>query len=60
MEPPDSEQVESLAERPDASTWTVLPTAAEKGINVIVRPMLVTVKVAEAESPAGLPVAVTV
>ena len=35
---PDSEQVESLAENPEASTWTVLPTGAETGFNVIVRP----------------------
>jgi hypothetical protein len=31
-----------------------------KGFNVIVRAVLVTVKVAEVESPAGLPVAETV
>jgi len=58
---PDNEHVESLDEKPDPETCTVLPTGAETGSNVIVRPpLLVTVKVADVESPSGLPVAVTV
>jgi hypothetical protein len=60
-EPPsDNEHVESLDEKPPPETCTVLPTEAETGFNVIVRPLLVTVKVADSESPAGLPLAVTV
>lgn len=57
---PDSEHVESLGEKPDPSTWTELPTGADKGFTVIVRAGPLTRRVAEAESPAGLPVAVTV
>ena len=60
MEPPDREHVESLAEKPDPSTFTVLPAEAEKGFTVSVRAGPVTMRVAEVESPAGLPVAVTV
>jgi hypothetical protein len=57
----DNEHVESLDEKPDPVTCTVLPTEAETGSNVIVRPLLlVTVKVADVESPSGLPVAVIV
>jgi hypothetical protein len=59
--PPDNEHVESLEEKPEPVTCTVLPTDAEMGSNVIVTPLvLVTVKVADVESPSGLPVAVTV
>jgi hypothetical protein len=61
IEPPsDSEHVESLDENPDPETCTVVPAEAETGFNVIVSPLLVTVKVADSESAAGLPVAVTV
>jgi hypothetical protein len=61
IEPPsDNEHVESLDEKPDPVTCTVLPTEAETGFNVTVRAPLVIVKVADPESPAGLPVAVTV
>jgi hypothetical protein len=60
IEPPDSEHVESLGENPDPSTWTVLPTGAEKGFTLISKAGPVTRRLAEAESPAGLAVAVTV
>jgi len=61
IEPPsDNEHVESLDEKPDPLTCTVLPTEAETGFKVIVRPLLVTVKAADAESPSGPPAAVTV
>jgi hypothetical protein len=57
---PDSRHLESSSEKPDASTCTVLPTRAEEGFNVIIRATLVMMRFAEAESPAGLPLAVTV
>jgi hypothetical protein len=57
---PDSKHVESSAEKPDASTCTVLPTRAEEGFNVIIRGMLDRMRVAAVESRAGLPVAVTI
>ena len=60
IEPLDNEHVESLAEKPDPSTWTVVPTGAERGFTVIVRAGPVTRRLAEAESRPGLPVAVTV
>jgi hypothetical protein len=60
--PSDNEHVESLDEKPDPVTCTVLPTEAETGFKAIVRllVLLVTVKVADVESPSGLPVAVIV
>ena len=33
---PDSEQLESLAEKPVPETWMLVPTAAEAGVSVIV------------------------
>ena len=57
--PSDKEHVESPDEKPAPETCTVLPTEAEAGFNVIVRPVRVTVKVADTESPSGLAVAVT-
>ncbi len=58
--PPDNEHVESLDEKPDPTICTVLPAEAEMGLNVTVMTPLVTVKVADVESSAGPPVAVTV
>jgi len=55
-------QYVSLDENPDPDTCTLDPASAEAGLNVIdmvVVPLLTT-KVAEAESPLGLPVAVIV
>jgi hypothetical protein len=55
---PDKEQVVSVDENPEPETTTVAPTAAETGVRVTVGPL--KPKVAEAESPIGVPVAVIV
>ena len=55
---PDKEQVVSVDENPEPETTTVAPTAAETGVRVTLGPL--NPKVAEAESPIGVPVAVIV
>jgi hypothetical protein len=57
---PDSEQLVSAVEKPDPSTSTDAPTGAEVELSVIDGGAPLTVKLAEAESPSGLPVAVIV
>jgi hypothetical protein len=56
---PDSEQPESLEEKLEPETCTVVPAGPEVGLSTIDREP-VTVKTAEAESPIGLPVTVIV
>jgi hypothetical protein len=56
---PDNEQDVSLVDKAEPEKSTVLPTPAEDGLNVRDAPLL-TVNVADAESPIGLPVAVMV
>jgi hypothetical protein len=55
---PDKEQVVSVEENPEPETTTVTPTAPETGARVTFGPL--NPKVAEAESPMGVPVAVIV
>ncbi len=57
---PDKLQTVSLEEKPDPDTWTFDPACAEVGLSVIDIVPLLTVKVAEAVSPPGVPVAVIV
>ena len=56
---PDNEQLVSVEEKPEPDTSTVAPTEAESGLSAI-DVALVTVKLAEAESLPGLPLAVIV
>jgi len=56
---PDNEQLVSVEENPEPDTSALAPTEAESGLSVI-DAVVVTVKVAEAESPPGLPLAVIV
>ena len=56
----DIEQAESLVENPAPDTCTVDPTDAEAGLREMVSVLLLTMKVAETESSAGLPEAMTV
>jgi len=55
---PDNEQVVSVDENPEPEITAVAPTVAETGVKVTLGPL--NRKVAEAESPVGLPVAVIV
>ncbi len=55
---PDNEQVVSVDENPEPEITAIAPTAAETGVRVTLGPL--NLKVAEAESPIGLPVAVIV
>jgi len=57
---PDNEQPVSLDEKPEPDTMTDDPTCAEVGLMLIVGEVVTNWKVAVAESPVGLPVAVTV
>jgi hypothetical protein len=57
---PDNEQLVSAVEKSDPVTSTVAPTEAEVELSVIDGDVPLTVRLAEAESPPGLPVAVTV
>jgi hypothetical protein len=57
---PVKEQVESLGAQPEPVTFTVAPIWPEVGVSVIVAVGPVTVNEAEAESPPGAPVTVTV
>jgi hypothetical protein len=57
---PDNEQLVSVEENPEPDTSTLAPTEAEVGLNTIDGGAPVTVKLAEAESPPGLPLAVIV
>jgi hypothetical protein len=57
---PDNEQLVSLEEKPEPDTMTDDPTCAEVGLMLIVGEVVTNWKVAVAESPVGLPVAVTV
>ena len=57
--PPAKAQEESLDENPEPDTWTVAPTPALGGLTETVGTGGVTWKLAEAESPPGLAVAVT-
>jgi hypothetical protein len=57
---PDIEQLVSAVEKPDPATSTDVPTGAEVGLSVIDEGAPLTVKLAEAESPPGLPVTVIV
>jgi len=58
--PPDSEQLVSAVEKSEPSTSTDTPTGTEVALSVIDGDAPLTVKLAEAESPPGLPVAVIV
>jgi hypothetical protein len=58
--PPDSEHDESLGANPEPDTCTVAPTPAVEGFTVMVGIAELTWKLAEAESPPGLAVAVIV
>lgn len=60
MKLPDNEHVVSLCEKPEPDTRTVEPAWAEGGLTLIVGEVVVNWKLAVAESPPGLPVAVTV
>jgi hypothetical protein len=60
MKLPDSEQDASLGENPEPDIRTVDPTWADAGLMLIVGDVGVNWKLAVAESPPGLPVAVTV
>ena len=55
---PESEQLESLVEKPEPETLTMLPAAAEVVLRVSVG-VVKTVKYADEESDSGLPDAVT-
>ncbi|MGP8070612.1 MAG: hypothetical protein ACLP5V_12055 [Candidatus Bathyarchaeia archaeon] len=57
---PDNEQLVSAVEKPDPVTSTVAPTGAEAELSVIEGGAPLTVKLAEAESLPGLPLAVIV
>jgi hypothetical protein len=57
---PDNEQLVSAVENPDPSTSTDAPTGAEVELSVIDGGAPLTVKLAEAKSPPGLPLAVIV
>ncbi|MGD0425032.1 MAG: hypothetical protein ABSA92_16505 [Candidatus Bathyarchaeia archaeon] len=59
-EPPDKLQTVSLEEKPEPDTCTFAPTCAETAFSVIDIVPPLTVKVTEAESPFGAPVAVIV
>jgi len=56
---PESEQEESLVRKFDPDTSTVTPGDADVGLSVIDGGTVVTLKLADAESPVGFPVAVT-
>jgi len=58
--PPDREHPESLGENPEPEICTVAPVRAVDGFNVIDGAAGLTLKLPDAESPPGLPVAVTV
>ncbi len=58
--PPDRVHAESLGEKPTPDTWTVAPARAVDGLRVIDGAAALTLKLDEAESPPGFPVAVTV
>ncbi len=49
---PDNEQLVSAVEKPDPTTSTDAPAAAEVGLSVIDGGTALTVKLADAESPA--------
>lgn len=55
-----NEQDVSLSENPEPVTWTVPPTAAIVGLTAMDMGNRVSVKVADAASPPGLPVTVIV
>ena len=57
---PDNEQLVSAVEKPDPVTSTDVPTGAEVELSVIDGGTPLTVKLAEAESLPGLPLAVIV
>jgi hypothetical protein len=59
-DPPDNVHPLSLDEKPDPDTWTVAPIPAFAGFMVIVGVAEFTRKLAEAESPPGLAIAVMV
>lgn len=56
IEPPLKVQEVSVGENPEPDTETMAPAEADEGLSVIAEP--ITVKVVEAESPAGLPIVV--
>jgi hypothetical protein len=56
----ESEHEVSLKENPEPNTWTLAPALASDGLTVIDMAAVVRVKIAEAESPVGLPVSVIV
>lgn len=56
--PPDNEHDESLGAKPEPGTCTVAPMPAVGGLTVIDGIGALTWKLAEAESPPGMPVAV--
>jgi hypothetical protein len=58
--PPDNEHDESLDEKPEPDTCTVAPIPAVGGLMVMEGIAEVTWKLADAESPPGLAVAVIV
>ena len=58
--PPDKEHPESVGENPEPEICTVAPGRADDGLSVIEGAAGLTLKLSDAESPPGLPLAVTV
>jgi hypothetical protein len=57
---PEIEHDESLVKKSDPDTSTVAPSDPELGLNAIDGGTVVTIRLADAVSPTGLPVAVIV